>query len=1489
MPFFSIVTPSFNQRQFVRECLESVAGQTFADYEHLIFDGGSTDGSVALLEDYARTRNHVSLVVGEDRGQVDAINQGFHAAGGEYLLWLNTDDYFIDAETLADVKTELEREPVDFLYGCGEFVDADGDYIQDVYINDDPARLRERFMVSVGILQPATFIKRAAFESLGDLLEFHPYCFDYEFWMRAAFAQKTFRHTSRKITRATLHNDSKTVGTRVASLRDTCAVNKEYYGFVAQQWLEKLVDCELHGSDGIVSKDSKRGKDTEAHLREVFEEFNQGKDSVQALLSRAHVPEAHDSLRALFGHWDVDTRRAIVTAFDDGFFDSGLTLISGLQRLPTPCAVFVYDIGLNDEHKAMLSALDGVFVLTFDALAFPFCDDYFTPITYGFKSYAMWHARHYLQPGDSVLWMDAGIYPISELSEIFAKLDQSDVFLVDHDDKGIWPVANVTFTSDACITAMQATPAEIMGPALRAGVAGYKVGGRFQGMFDAAFEFSLDPDALCGDKHPKPPIYRTRSGGTPEERRLAEQDEEWRDRQPLEKFRELYGYFGHRHDQSILSILAVRHGAPHWSAKEHCIADDASSASSKARWADGASLSVSQEIPDFYRKSSAELMQHRGLFSNTRDLRFTRTEVKGPAMIMGNGPSLRGFDFERLRGLDVFGMNAAYRFWEEIDWYPAYYSCLDLVVGLSHRNEIGSLIERADELGMRLFLLRQNLIDELGVLGRSDKVLNFDTLVHYLPLLQAPTITTGSHTAAWAAVLGYRDIYMLGIDCNYVERVAGSQDVGVGTELEIVEEKDNPNYFFDGYQRKGDRYNVPNPDRDIHMSSWREVAELIHGAGASILNANLESKVDSIDFCRFEDLEKGGSPNVIPRATILGEQPAGPSQTEAPMPEPKSNPASSTPAVQPPQTKPVQGKPNVPVGGFRRRLGGLFGALFRHLKRYGLVAVPYAVAMVGLAYATVLATGQTQLVSLGLLLVGGIAGVALLGAEAARRMKLHLFEMNGRLEASRQALKRDRAAFDQRLQSLSGQLRSLDRTSSYESELRQAIDGFADKLKERAPKTSLENLRSMIFEAEERQNSALVDRIEPLAYELSQLTVAVDRFRDRTDELAAMEGELQTLIARMSATVTVDQLDYRIEQTDQSLRQRLDERVGQASEALSTEIREVNSSLDERISAQFAKAATMDSVTELQDRVREIQHINSNVNSVADDLTERIGNFREELKRLERADDELGAELESARVVTVELQKRMEALPDTNLGRYNLFNRALTPDHIGEYKSRWSRPLGIDPPERSMYYKAHRFTEMEGRLRGRLATDIETALLRALALESLQKKSVDILEIGTLFGIGAAMLYDHARDRFDKVRLTLLDPLDGYYGESRDILSGAAINEKTLQLNLAEAGVPKTHVRVIKHFSYEEEAIEAASDREYDYILIDGDHTRAGVEIDFKHYASLLRRGGLMLFDDYGSDEWPAVAEFVDEVVAADDRFGFVGSGWRTAIYRKVA
>jgi hypothetical protein len=243
-------------------------------------------------------------------------------------------------------------------------------------------------------------------------------------------------------------------------------------------------------------------------------------------------------------------------------------------------------------------------------------------------------------------------------------------------------------------------------------------------------------------------------------------------------------------------------------------------------------------------------------------------------ILLGNGPSLRGVDLRALAPHATLGMNAAYRYWREINWRPRYYACLDLVVGMSHRDAIAELIAETGAGAIRRFLLRENLIAAIGPLARSERVLNFDALQLAFPVLRVMPITTGSHAALWAAAAGFRKIVLLGVDGKYVERIDGARPRG-GIELEIVEEKVNPNYFFDGYQQKGDRYNIPNPRPGLHLEAWEAAASVLREEDIEVVNGNPDSAVRFFPWVSPAELVATGVSNIDERNVVAPAAQAG--------------------------------------------------------------------------------------------------------------------------------------------------------------------------------------------------------------------------------------------------------------------------------------------------------------------------------------------------------------------------------------------------------------------------------------------------------------------------------------------------------------------------------------------------------------------------------------------------------------------------------------
>ncbi len=126
-PRLSVVTPSFNQARFIEETITSVLSQTCNSIEYIIVDGGSTDGTIDIINKF---RERIDLIVIEpDLGSPDALNKGFSRATGEYLTFLNSDDTY-DPDFAATLLSTINSSNADILYSDVRFIDSESRVIR---------------------------------------------------------------------------------------------------------------------------------------------------------------------------------------------------------------------------------------------------------------------------------------------------------------------------------------------------------------------------------------------------------------------------------------------------------------------------------------------------------------------------------------------------------------------------------------------------------------------------------------------------------------------------------------------------------------------------------------------------------------------------------------------------------------------------------------------------------------------------------------------------------------------------------------------------------------------------------------------------------------------------------------------------------------------------------------------------------------------------------------------------------------------------------------------------------------------------------------------------------------------------------------------------------------------------------------------------------------------------------------------------------------
>ncbi len=198
-PNLTIVTPSFNQAQFLERTILSVLNQRYPELEYIIIDGGSTDGSVEIIRKYERWL--ASWVSERDAGQSDALNKGFRRATGELVGWQNSDDIYLPG-TFREVAEMFVAHPAcDIMFANRLDVD-----------------------------DQSTFWRRNLFAKIGMIDDSYHLAMDYEFFLRAARKHARFKHVRRYWGASRKHGSSKESTLFATRMAPECDRVDQMYG-----------------------------------------------------------------------------------------------------------------------------------------------------------------------------------------------------------------------------------------------------------------------------------------------------------------------------------------------------------------------------------------------------------------------------------------------------------------------------------------------------------------------------------------------------------------------------------------------------------------------------------------------------------------------------------------------------------------------------------------------------------------------------------------------------------------------------------------------------------------------------------------------------------------------------------------------------------------------------------------------------------------------------------------------------------------------------------------------------------------------------------------------------------------------------------------------------------------------------------------------------------------------------------------------------------
>jgi glycosyltransferase involved in cell wall biosynthesis len=180
-PVVSIVTPSYNQAQYLEQTLRSVLEQDYPRIEYIVIDGASIDGSVEIIKKYGKQLAY--WVSEKDSGQAEAINKGFSRATGEIVAWLNSDDFYFPGAIKSAVKAFVSHPEVGLVYGDTVAVDEKGEAIHyPKYAQWDLDNLLTFNIIG----QPAVFMRRDVLLKAGFLDPSFHFLLDHQLWIRMA-------------------------------------------------------------------------------------------------------------------------------------------------------------------------------------------------------------------------------------------------------------------------------------------------------------------------------------------------------------------------------------------------------------------------------------------------------------------------------------------------------------------------------------------------------------------------------------------------------------------------------------------------------------------------------------------------------------------------------------------------------------------------------------------------------------------------------------------------------------------------------------------------------------------------------------------------------------------------------------------------------------------------------------------------------------------------------------------------------------------------------------------------------------------------------------------------------------------------------------------------------------------------------------------------------------------------------------------------------
>src|SRR3989339_325296 len=249
-PLVSIITPSYNQGEFIEDTIKSVLNQSYKNIEYIIIDGGSTDNTLDIIKKYAeKYPKQIQWVSEKDHGQSNAINKGLKRTTGDIVAWLNSDDIYNPQAVKKIVSFFKTNSDIFFVHGQGYHVDRNGKYIENYpskecgYVELQP---------TCPICQPTAFWRCEILDKIGYLDEDLNYAMDYDYWIRISKKYK-LGFIPDHLASTRFYAETKTSGQSKQCHKEILKIINSHYESVHAHWIYAYA----HTYKGVASNDKK--------------------------------------------------------------------------------------------------------------------------------------------------------------------------------------------------------------------------------------------------------------------------------------------------------------------------------------------------------------------------------------------------------------------------------------------------------------------------------------------------------------------------------------------------------------------------------------------------------------------------------------------------------------------------------------------------------------------------------------------------------------------------------------------------------------------------------------------------------------------------------------------------------------------------------------------------------------------------------------------------------------------------------------------------------------------------------------------------------------------------------------------------------------------------------------------------------------------------------------------------------------------------------